>query len=191
VLGREAEAEVLANYCETTLAVIEDILEQVGDERVRLLYCVGDTGLSVIPTGSFLGELLNLVSDNQAVVENPSSKGTGNEVDMEQILQWDPDWILFAPDSIYDTVLEEPAWRELTAIKSGNFYKVPFGPYNWMGFPPSVNRYLGMLWTVKLFYPDHADYDLYEKVEEYFDLFYQSAITPEQFGRLTQDSLPQ
>ena len=55
------------------------------------------------------------------------------------------------------------------------------GPYNWMGFPPSVQRYLGMLWMAKLLYPDAADYDLQAEVTEYFDLFYHCALTGEQY----------
>ena len=48
------------------------------------------------------------------VVDEPSSKGTGNEVDMEQILNWNPDVILFAPGSIYATVGEDAAWQSIT-----------------------------------------------------------------------------
>ena len=62
------------------------------------------------------------------------------------------------------------------------------GPYNWMGFPPSVQRYLGMLWMAKLLYPDAADYDLQAEVTEYFDLFYHCALTGEQYEALMANS---
>ena len=67
------------------------------------------------------------------------------------------------------------------------------GPYNWMGFPPSVQRYLGMLWMAKLLYPDAADYDLQAEVTEYFDLFYHCALTGEQYeapdGQLDREAI--
>ena len=110
---------------------------------------------------------------------------------MEQLMNWDPDYIIFSPDSIYDTLDQYPAYQALKAISSGNYAKTPMGPYNWMGFPPSVQRYLGMLWMAKLLYPDMMPYDLYEEVAEYFQLFYHCDLTQEQFDALMGDSLDQ
>lgn len=108
---------------------------------------------------------------------------------MEQILNWNPDVILFAPDSIYDTVADNENWQTITVIKEGNYYEVPFGPYNWMGFPPSVQRLLGMQWMAAVLYPDAADYDLYEAASAYFELFYHCELTEAQFAALTAHSV--
>ena len=127
--------------------------------------------------------------NNLAVTDSPSSKGTGNEVDMEQLYLWDPDVILFAPGSVYASVGSDPAWGELKAIRSGAYYEVPFGPYNWMGFPPSVQRYLGMLWMAKLLYPDAADYDLRTEVQTYFRLFYHCELSDADYEELVKNSI--
>ena len=158
-------------------------------EKVKLLYLLGDTGLNVIAKGSYHAEVIDLLSDNLAVVESPSSKGSGNEVDMEQLLAWNPDVILFAPGSIYDTVGEDAAWQQMSAIQNGRYYEVPMGPYNWMGFPPSVQRYLGMLWMGKLLYPEQAEYDLKTEVKEYFTLFYHTELTDAQYDALVANSI--
>ena len=143
----------------------------------------------MIANGSYHAEVIDLLSNNLAVVESPSSKGTGNETDMEQLLIWDPDVIIFAPDSIYDTVASDPTWQNLSAIENGTFYEVPFGPYNWLGFPPSVQRYLGMMWMTQLLYPDIAQYDLYSEVANYYDLFYHTNLTEEQYNELVANSI--
>jgi len=187
LLDRSEQAEQLAAYCDRVYAETLALSESV--EKVGAIYCLGDRGLNVIAKGSYHAEILDLLTDNAAVVDNPSSKGTGNEVDMEQLLIWDPAVILFAPDSIYDTVGTDPLWQNLTAIKNGNYFKVPAAPYNWIGTPPSVQRYLGMLWLSSLLYPDAAEYDLYEAVKEYFDLFYRTELTREQFAELTEHSV--
>lgn len=187
LLGMVDEAETLAAYCEETYAMVSDIAGSV--DKVELLYITGDSGLNVIAQGSYHAEIIDLLSNNLAVVDSPSSKGTGNEVDMEQLMLWDPDVIIFAPGSIYDTVGDDPLWQNMTAIQSGNYYEVPMGPYNWMGFPPSVQRYLGMLWMAKLLYPDAADYDLQEEVTEYFQLFYHCDLTDEQYQALVANSI--
>ena len=187
LLDMPAEAEALAAYCDRIYARTLEIAGAA--EKKNLLYITGDQGLNVIARGSYHGEIIDLLSNNLAVVESPSSKGTGNEVDMEQILLWNPDVILFAPGSIYADVATRPEWQTVSAIQSGAYYEVPFGPYNWMGFPPSVQRYLGMMWMSQLLYPETARYDLYEAVKEYFGLFYHADITRDQFDALMQHSM--
>ncbi len=187
LLNMPEEAEKLASYCEETYAKVAAVAGSV--EKVNLLYITGDQGLNVIAKDSYHAEIIDLLSNNLAVVDSPSSKGTGNEVDMEQIMLWNPDVILFAPESCYATVGSDPLWSEITAIRTGNYYEVPMGPYNWMGFPPSVQRILGMLWMAKVLYPEAADYDLYTEVAEYFRLFYHCELSEDAFNALVANSI--
>ena len=187
LLGMPDEAKTLADYCRGTYDRALTIADSV--EKANLLYITGDAGLNVIAQGAYHAEVIDLLSNNLAVVDDPSSKGTGNEVDMEQILNWNPDVILFAPDSVYDTMAGDAAWQGVTAIQNGAYYEVPMGPYNWMGFPPSVQRLLGMLWMAKVLYPEAADYDLYTEVARYFELFYHCELTQEQYDALVANSL--
>ncbi len=187
LLGMREEAEALAQYCETVYARTEEIAASV--DKVNLLYCLGDTGLNVIANGSYHSEVIDLLSNNLAVVGEPSSRGTGNEVDMEQILLWNPDVILFAPGSVYATAGEDEAWQQVTAIANKTYYEVPYGPYNWMGFPPSVQRWLGMMWMAQLLYPDAAQYDLRAEVSRYFEMFYHCGITQNQYDALVANSI--
>ncbi|MBR5970767.1 MAG: ABC transporter substrate-binding protein [Lachnospiraceae bacterium] len=187
LLGMEDEAAELAAYCRQAY---DDTLAIAGRaEKVNLLYITGEQGLNVIAKSSYHAEVIDMLSNNLAEVDEPSAKGSGNEVDMEQILNWNPDVIIFSPDSIYDTVDTLDEWQTITAIQNGEYYEVPFGPYNWMGFPPSVQRILGMQWMAKLLYPEEADYDLYEVAAEYFELFYHCDLSGEQFEELVEHSL--
>ena len=188
LLGMTDDAKTLADYCRSTYDYVKTATD--GVEKANLLYITGDAGLNVIAQGSYHAEVIDMLSNNLAVVDEPSSKGTGNEVDMEQILNWNPDVILFAPDSIYATVGEDTAWQSITAIRDGAYYEVPMGPYNWMGFPPSVQRLLGMQWMAKVLYPDAVEYDMYEAASIYFKLFYHCDLTQEQYDALVANSLP-
>lgn len=189
LMGKEEEAAVLSDYCTEVYDRTVAIAEEVGEDKPTVLYCQGDLGCNVICKDSYHSEVIDLLTDNQAIVENPSSKGIGNEVDFEQILLWDPEVIFFAPDSMFDYVEDDPLWEQLQAIQSGNYYEVPYGPYNWMGFPPSAQRYLGMMWMAKVLYPETADYDLYEETARYFELFYHCALTEEQYDTLVENSI--
>ena len=187
LLAMPNEAQGLADYCRYAYDKVKAIADSV--EKVNLLYVTGEEGLNVIARGSYHAEVIDMLCNNLAVVGEPSSKGTGNEVDMEQILSWNPAAVIFAPGSIYSTVADNENWQTIPAIRDGRYYEVPMGPYNWMGFPPSVQRILGMQWMAKVLYPDAADYDMYETTQTYFQLFYHCDLTAEQYAALTAHSL--
>ena len=187
LLAMPNEAQGLADYCRYAYDKVKAIADSV--EKVDLLYVTGEEGLNVIARGSYHAEVIDMLCNNLAVVDEPSSKGTGNEVDMEQILNWNPAAVIFAPGSIYSTVADNENGHTIPAIRDGRYYEVPMGPYNWMGFPPSVQRILGMQWMAKVLYPDAADYDMYETTQTYFQLFYHCDLTAEQYAALTAHSL--
>ncbi len=191
LLGREEKADQLASWCEATYQNTLDMMARVDADGVRktILYCLGDQGTNVIAKGSFHAETVNLMGDNLAVVEEVVSSGAGNEVDMEQILLWDPDVIIFAPDSCYDTVGEDPQWQTTQAVIWSQYYKTPYGPYGWLSSPPSVQRYLGMLWLGELLYPEYTNYNLQEAVSEYYDLFYGCDLTDAMYHELMEGAL--
>lgn len=187
LLGCEAEGKVLAEYCARVYNRAISMMENV--EKVNLLYITGEKGMNVLAHGSFHSTVLDTMANNVAVVENPLAKGTGNEVDMEQILIWDPDVIIFSDNSVYDIVGDDPMWQSLTAIQTGKYYEIPFAPHNWISMPPSVQRLLGLMWMGTLFYPEAADYDLYAEVVEYYKLFYHCELTEEMYNVLVERSI--
>lgn len=187
LLGMEEKAQEFAAYCADMYSRMETLAGSV--EKVNMLYVLGEEGLNVLAKGSYHSAIIDMMTNNLAVVDNPLSKGTGNEVDMEQILTWNPDVIIFAEGSIYATVAENSVWQNVTAIKNGDYYEVPVGPYNWMGMPPSVQRLLGLMWMGKLLYPEQADYDLYEEVAKYYELFYNYELTQEGYDALVKNSI--
>ena len=192
LVGREEKAEELAAYCQNILDMTAEMMEKVDADGARktLLYCLGDAGVNVIAEGSFHAETINTMSVNLADLPDVVSSGAGNEVDLEQILVWNPDVIIFAPDSIYDSVSGMAAWQSVGAIAEGNYYKAPYGPYGWLSSPPSVQRYLGLLWLGELLYPDYVEYDLQEEVTEYYKLFYDCDLTDAMYQDLIANAMP-
>jgi len=192
LLGREEKAEELAQWCEKTFANITAMMEKVDADgnRAELLYCLGDKGVNVIAEGSFHAETINMMSRNLAVIEDVFPGGLGNEVDLEQILLWDPEMIIFAPDSCYDAVATDPQWQSVSAIAGGNYFKTPEGPYGWLSSPPAVQRYLGMLWLGALLYPDYTQYDLQEEITDYYKLFYGCDLTDAMYQDLIANAMP-
>ena len=190
LLCMKEEAERYAACCDSAFQTMQSVMEKVGENgKERLLYVTGTEGLNVIAKGSYHAGIIDLIADNVAVVDAPSAKGTGNEVDMEQILLWDPDYIVLAPNSMVTGLSEKKEWENVSAVKKGLVYKTPASPYNWMGFPPSAQTALGMLWLMKLLYPQYADYDMKEKVTEFYKLFFHCDLTDAQYAELMKEAL--
>ena len=189
LVGREDEAEEIASWLEGIYDMMTGMMEKVDADGARktALYCLGGKGLNVIAKGSYHAETFNMMTDNLADLPD---NGSGNEVDMEQLLVWNPEVVVFAPDSVYDSVGSDAAWQQLQAVSSGNYYKTPYGPYGWLSSPPSVQRYLGMVWLGALLYPDYCEYDLQEVVTEYYKLFYECDLTQEMYDELMAGAMP-
>ena len=192
LLGREEKAEELALWCENTLSEIDGLMTRVDADGARksILYCLGDAGVNVMAQGSFHADTINTMGNNLAVVDDVVPHGNGNETDLEQIMLWDPEVILFDPASIYEEVGGMEAWQSVTAIRTGAYYEAPYGPYGWLSSPPAVQRYLGLLWLGQVLYPEYVEYALQEEVTEYYRLFYNCELTDELYRALMENSLP-
>ena len=181
----------MADYCDRVYGKSAALAKKLGGEnaKTKILYCRGDKGLNIIAKTSFHGEVLDLMADNLGAAGEVSFSGDGNEVDFEQILNWNPEAILFAPHSIYSTVGADAAWQKLDAVAGGRYYEVPASPYNWVTDPPSVQRILGLTWISGLLYPQDDPGGAKPDIVEYFKLFYHVDLSDEMYDGLVKNSL--
>ena len=170
-----------------TVSVMSTIPES---DRVNVAYLLGGKGTNTIAKNSYQGQVVDLVANNVADLGKVSGSGAGVEISMEQLALWDPQLILFAGGSIYDSVGSDAAFAELTAVKNGSYYEVPSTPWNWLNNPPTVNQVLGMQWLPRLLYPDKYDNDLYETVSGYFKTFYGYDLSKAEFDQIAAHAQP-
>ena len=106
------------------------VMEKVDADNARkqLLYCLGDSGTYVLADGSFHAETVNMMSSNVAIVEDVVSSGAGNEVDLEQILVWNPEVIIFAPVAAMMLWQMHLSGRVLKPLPGSNITKRLTGP---------------------------------------------------------------
>ena len=184
LLSREEKSEAIASLCDQTLLKARTVLSKVGNNKTPIIFCTGPMGYNVLAKGSFHSEILDWLADNKAVIENPSTRATGNETNPEQIMLWNPQVIIFGPGSFYSKARNDPVWSRLSAIRNNTYYETPGEPYNWLCAPSSINRFPGILWLIKTLYPQHADYDMYKECAEFFRLFYGYNLTEQRYNQL-------
>ena len=188
LLGREEKCEEMAAWCEKVYDRALGIMEKVGDNKVNGIYALGEGGLNVIVESQSQAEVINLVMNNLAVIENAGGKGSGNTVTMEQMALWNPDFVIFGDDGLYETLPEDDAWSQISAIANGKYVESPNSPHNWTVAPPACQRYLALLWLPALLYPEYCDYDVRAEIMEYYELFYGCTLTDEQYETITTNA---
>ncbi|MDD3372570.1 MAG: ABC transporter substrate-binding protein [Methanoculleus bourgensis] len=188
LLSRPERGQELSDYVSALLAEFDSGMKKVGDNKKSLIYVTAIDGnsVSMVGSGSYHAEVIDYLANNLAKPA-ASSSGTGDGYTMEGILQMDPDYIIVGytdGHAYYNEIMTKPMWQSLSAVKEGNVYEAPYGPYNWMGGPPSVQRLLSMIWLGNLMYPDVFDYTIDDRVKEFYSLFFRYDLTDAELGDL-------
>lgn len=191
LLGQEARCSDLAGYCRDVYDEVTGAVSTIPEEdRPRVAYLLGDSGLNAVARGSFQAGVIDMIAQNAIVVEKPSPSGMGQEVSLEQIASDDPEMIVFGPGSIYGTVGDDPAWADITAIREKNYYQVPGMPYNWVSSPAATNQVIGMQWFARICYPEKFETTVQDVAVAYFKTFYDYDLSEEECASVMEGALP-
>lgn len=196
ITGNVERGEALAAYTEETINRAREITASIPeDKRVTVYYAEEALGLNTDPSGSPHSRLIDLCGGIN-VADCEISPGYGRtEVSMEQVIAWDPQYIIASVDNGYDgsgsynTILNDSQWAVIRAVKDGHVYETPSVPQNWFDRPPSVNTIIGIKWVQNLLYPEYTDYDIKEEAKEFYSLFYHYDLTDEEADSLLAHGL--
>ena len=193
MIDREEDAEALINYTADIVKTVESVAAQVPEEdRVRLYYAEGDDGLATEPASSNRSYVFNTAGAVN-VADVGAQAGYGQSaVSMEQVLEWNPEIIITqGTTNAYETILSDPNWATIDAVKNGRVYKMPSLPYSWADRPPSVNRFIGLHWMANLLYPELYDIDIVEVAIDYYKVMYHVDVSRTDMESLLAQSIPQ
>ncbi len=94
------------------------------------------------------------------------------DVSYEQILAWDPDYIILAADAEYtvESVLEDENLQDCAAVKNGSVFQFPNDVEAWDSPVPSA--ILGSMWLASILHPEYGASNWQDAVTEYYQTFY-------------------
>lgn len=181
----EKEAEIYVLYFRKLYAKIAALKKQKTITQ-SVYYTLGETGLLTDPSGSKHTEIFDLLNiPNAAKVPIPS--GGHAQVNMEQVLMWNPDYIFTSTfrgkSNAYKTILTESKWKYISAVKNKKVFTVPCDPFSWLDNPPSINRTPGIIWLCELFY-GLPPKDSQKLITMFFKLFYRYDLTEAEYKKL-------
>ena len=194
VLGGEAEkrAAEWKEYLDKNIALVEERMKDVPmDNRTRVLHIGNTTKLTTVDgLNCIVDEWIKLAGGQNAL----SIEGNLKEVSMEEIVKADPDLIIVpggtkVQESI-DTILTDPTWAGIKAVKNKQVYANPSGVFAWDRY--SGEEALQILWAAKFFNPDKfADSDMVQEAKDFYKKFYGADMTTAQVERMLQGLDPE
>ncbi|MCD8066401.1 MAG: ABC transporter substrate-binding protein [Oscillospiraceae bacterium] len=145
-------------------------------------YAEQTTGLFTEAVGSMHAAVFEFCGLTNCVGDDISMTGMGGleEVTLEQVVQWDPEYIFVWLVPAYQEITNSDEWSGITAVQNGNVYSIPLLPQNWFDRSPNSLRVLGCLYCAAICYADYVSYDLTETVSDYFSYMYDVELTDAQ-----------
>ncbi len=163
-------------------AVIEEVTGIVAEseQTPRVLF----TGTE--PTRVASGEMYQTAMIEAAGGESVSGSlgGYWNDVNLEQIIVWNPDVIFVPPygGATVEAITDNAEWQLLEAVQEGRVYRVPKLVAPWD--TPTQDSLLGIMWMAEKLYPDAFTLNCEATVREFYDIFYNYAILDDEIASL-------
>lgn len=167
--GTADRAGELADYIEAQEAVLAELLADAGTPTV---YLGGNSGLlSTAGQAMYQSDMIVRAGGVNVAAEIEDTYWV--DISYEQLLAWDPEYIILASDASYtaEDVLADENLKDCTAVKNGNVYHLPADVESWDSPVPS--GFLGSFWMASVLHGDlitEADRDAV--INEFYDTFY-------------------
>ena len=136
------------------------------------VYLAGNSNmLSTAGSAMYQSDMIRLAGGANVAAEIEDTYWV--EIDYEQLLTWNPDYIILASDAAYtvEDVLADPNLADCAAVVNGNVYQLPNKAEAWDSPVPS--GILGALWLANVLHSEAlTDADCTAKIDEYYETFY-------------------
>ena len=167
--GTSEEAQKLKDF---TDAQEKALSEKLADAEKPTVYLAGNSSmLSTAGDAMYQSDMIRLAGGVNAAAEIADTYWV--EISYEQLLAWDPEYIVLASDATYtvEDVLADPNLADCKAVVSGNVFQMPNKAEAWDSPVPS--GILGAVWLAGVLHPEHFSQETCEAlIDEYYETFY-------------------
>lgn len=136
------------------------------------VYLAGNSALlSTAGGGMYQSDLIRLAGGENVAAEITDTYWV--EVSYEQLLTWDPEYIILASDAGYsvEEVLADPSLADCAAVKNANVFQMPGDAEAWDS--PVPGGILGAVWLASVLHPQECPTSERDAViEEFYETFY-------------------
>ncbi len=183
ILGPEttSRAEAFADTCDRVLDQVRTQTDAIpADQRLHVYFCGSD------PLRAASGDMYQslMLAAAGGISVSQGLVGYWNNVNLEQVLVWEPDVIVITTYGGLDPegILNDPDWQAIPAVQNGRVYKMPGLAAAWD--TPVPDSILGILWLAERLYPEEVAFDLEEEVRDFYGTFYDYRLSDDEVARL-------
>jgi iron complex transport system substrate-binding protein len=168
-------------------SIFSQVLDQTSDltlEQRPGVLMVGEEALRVISGEMYQTDIIS-AAGGRSVSANLA--GFWNDVNLEQIILWDPDVIVIVPygNVTPETLTASPEWQAVSAVQNGRVYKMPSWVAPWDA--PVPDSALGIIWLAQALFPDRVTLDCANEAMYFFGAFYDHVIPEAEAAALCGD----
>ncbi len=176
-----ARAEAWVVYYDSILAAIAEKTGALAEaDRVKVLF-TGTEPLRVASGDMYQTAMIEVAG---GVSVSAELAGFWNDVNLEQILVWDPDVILVPSygGASVEAITDSPEWQALDAVQEGRVYQLPqfTAPLD----TPVPDSVIGIIWMAQTLYPDLVDLDCAVEARYFYATWYDYAMSDEEAAAL-------
>ena len=166
---RVEAADTLLTFLSAQESYLNSLLADVDEPKV---YLSGNSNfLSTAGSAMYQADMISLAGGSNVAAELPDAYWA--EIDYEQLLAWNPDYIIMASSAKYtvDDVRNDPNLADCAAVVNGNIYQIPADAESWDS--PVPGSILGALWLANVLHPEQlTDTDCAAIMDDYYETFY-------------------
>ncbi len=180
-LGEEERAQKLIAFYREILDTVAKATAEIPAEARPKVLVLGTSALRVASGTMYQSRMVEMAGGISVTQGLP---GSWQNVNIEQVLLWNPDVIIIVPYSpVKPTdLLSDPLWAAVAAVKTGRVHKMPQVLFAWdTPIPESV---LGILWIAELLHPGRIPLDLAETIRAFYWEFYRCELAPQELNEL-------
>ena len=169
VTGTTEEAGKLKAFTATQEAMLAEKL--AGAEKPTVYLAGNSNMLSTAGDAMYQSDMIRLAGGVNAAAAITDSYWV--EISYEQLLAWDPAYIVLASDASYtvEDVLADPNLAACQAVVGGRVFQLPSKAEAWDSPVPS--GILGAVWLASVLHPEQITQDACEAlIDEYYETFY-------------------
>lgn len=196
VLGKDAmeKAEKYNTYLDSKLKAIKDVTSKIPEsEKPKVLHVESLSPIGVDGSDTIINEWIEAAGGINAA---KSISGNMKEVSMEQILEWNPDIIIFGANgssgevTAMEQLVKDPQWQQVNAVKNNKVYQNPTGAFLWDRY--SCEEALQIQWAAKTINPDKfKDLDIPAETKNFYKVFLNYELTDEDVQKILKAKPPE
>lgn len=174
IVGAEEEGQKYQQFYDQKVGMVRQRVAQIPDNEKLTIYHSSQEATRTDPADSLAADWTKAAGViNVSVGQNLEYADGNHYATLEQILLWDPDYILVNDPNVVGYIMGHEQWRNLQAVKNRHVLALPNGVSRW-GHPNSLETPLATIWTAKTVYPNlFTDVDMKAIVHDFYQEFFE------------------